>query len=107
MYSLEHDTVMVRILKFHIENDKEYGFILYMLMGWALGMCGLSSLVQIILIFYFFLFFESVSLYIVVISRVQIFCPIFPAPLYTPLIKTCYVFSNVYIHSPSFIKNNF
>ena len=55
----------------------------------------------------FFLFFESVSLYIVVISRVQIFCPIFPAPLYTPLIKTCYVFSNVYIHSPSFIKNNF
>ena len=44
-----------------------------MLMGWTLGwalvMCGLGLLVQIIIIFFlFFLFFELVSLYTTVIN---------------------------------------
>ena len=38
-----------------------------MLMGWTLdwvlGMCGFGSLVQIIIIFFIILFFESISLY--------------------------------------------
>ena len=43
-----------------------------MLMGWTLGwalvMCGLGLLVQIIIIFFFYLFFELVSLYTTVIN---------------------------------------
>ena len=54
-------------------------------LGWALGMYGLGLLVQIIII----IFFELVSL-----------CT-------TSISKTVCLFSNVYIHSSSFIKNNF
>ena len=62
MCLLEHDIVVVRILKFHIGNDKKIW--VYMLMGcWALGMCGLSPLVQIILIFYYFIFWVNKSVY--------------------------------------------
>ena len=43
-----------------------------MLMGWTLGwalvMCGLGLLVQIIIILFLFLFFELVSLYTTVIN---------------------------------------
>ena len=55
-------------------------------LGWALGMYGLGLLVQIIIII---IFFELVSL-----------CT-------TSISETVYLFSNVYIHSSSFIKNNF
>ena len=58
-------------------------------LGWALDMCGLGHLVQIIIIIFIILFFELVSLYTTVIS------------------KTVYLFSNVFMHSPSFMKNNF
>jgi len=58
------------------------------MLSWALGICGLSPLVQLIIIFYFFifLFFESVSLYIAVIS------------------ETVCLFCNIYFHSHSFMK---
>ena len=36
--------------------------------GWALGICGLGPLIQLIIIFYYFIF-ESVSLYTAVISE--------------------------------------
>ena len=36
------------------------------ILGWVLGMCGLGLLIQLIIIFYYFIF-ESVSLYTVVI----------------------------------------
>ena len=59
-------------------------------LGWTLGMCGLGPLVQIIIIIIFiFLYFELVSLYTTVIS------------------KTMCLFSNVYMYSLSFMKNNF
>ena len=61
MCSLEYDIVVVRIPKFHIGNDKKIW--VYMLMGWALGMCGLSPLVQIILIFYYFIFWVNKFVY--------------------------------------------
>ena len=52
---LEHDIEVVRILKFHIGNDNKK-LLVYMLMGltlgWALGVCELGPLVQIIIIFY-------------------------------------------------------
>ena len=60
-------------------------------LGWTLGMCGLGPLVQIIIIIiiFIFLYFELVSLYTTVIS------------------KTMCLFSNVYMYSLSFMKNNF
>ena len=91
MCPLEHDIEVVKILKSHIGKWKRIW--LYMLMGWTLGwaldMCGLGHLVQIIIIIFIILFFELVSLYTTVIS------------------KTVYLFSNVFMHSPSFMKNNF
>ena len=60
-----------------------------MLMGWtlgrALGVC-VGPLVQIIIIIFYYLFFESISLYIAII--------------FEPM---C-LFSNIYMHSPSFMK---
>ena len=38
------------------------------ILGWVLGMHGLSPLIPLIIIFYYFIF-ESVSLYTVVISE--------------------------------------
>ena len=38
------------------------------ILGWALGMCGLGPLIQLVIIFYYFIF-ESVSLYIAIISE--------------------------------------
>ena len=38
------------------------------ILGWALGICGLGPLIQLIIIFYYFIF-ESVSLYTIVISK--------------------------------------
>ena len=59
------------------------------ILNWALGMCGLSPLVQIIIIIFIILFFEPISLYKAVIF------------------ETVYLFSNVYIDNFSFMKNNF
>ena len=91
MCPLEHDIEVVKILKSHIGKWKRIW--VYMLMGWtldwALDMCGVGPLVQIIIIIFIILFFELVSLYTTVIS------------------KTVYLFSNVCMHSPSFMKNNF
>ena len=56
----------MKILKSHIGNDREYEFVLHI--GLALDMCGLGTLIQLIIIFYYFIF-ESVSLYIAVISE--------------------------------------
>ena len=57
MCPLEHDIKVVRILKFHVGNDKKIKIWVYMLMGWtlgwALGVCGLGPLVQIIIIIFY------------------------------------------------------
>ena len=40
-----------------------------MSLGWTLGMCGLGSLIQLIIINYYFIF-ESVNLYTAIISEI-------------------------------------
>ena len=40
------------------------------ILGWALGMCGLGPLIQLIIIFYYFII-ESVSLCTVVITETE------------------------------------
>ena len=91
MCPLEHDIEVVKILKSHIGKWKRIW--LYMLMGWTLGwaldMCGLGHLVQIIIIIFIILFFELVSLYTVVISKI-----------------VC-LFSNVYFKIPHSWKTTF